>query len=48
MKPTLIVLAGPNGAGNSTLYQVQVAPFFTGPSWSGDIPSQAALFSSGW
>lgn len=37
MKPSLVLLAGPNGAGNSTLYQTRVAPSFTGPFINADL-----------
>lgn len=31
MRPALVLLAGPNGAVKSTLYQIRVAPSFAGP-----------------
>lgn len=37
MRPSLVLLAGPNGAGNSTLYQTRVAPSFAGPFINADI-----------
>lgn len=37
MKPCLVLLAGPHGAGKSTLYQTRVAPRFAGPFINADI-----------
>lgn len=31
MRPSLVLLAGANSAGKSTLYQTRVAPSFAGP-----------------
>jgi predicted ABC-type ATPase len=37
MKPTMIVLAGPNGAIKSTLYATRIAPGFVGPFFNADF-----------
>ena len=36
MRPSLILLAGPNGVGKSTLYQTRVAPIFSAPFVNAD------------
>lgn len=37
MRPSLVLLAGPNGVGKSTLYQTRVAPSFAGPFVNADL-----------
>lgn len=36
-RPTLVVLAGPNGPGKSTLYETRIAPKFAAPFINADI-----------
>lgn len=37
MRPSLVLLAGPNGAVKSTLYETRVAPSFAGPFINADL-----------
>ncbi|WP_305971226.1 MULTISPECIES: zeta toxin family protein [unclassified Mameliella] len=54
MRPSLVLLAGPYGAGKSTLYQPRVAPAFAGQFINADIiqrdelrdPSMAASYQA--
>jgi predicted ABC-type ATPase len=54
MKPTMIVIAGPNSAGKSTLYETRIAPSFAGHLINADIiqrddlrdPSPAASYEA--
>lgn len=43
MRPSLVLLAGPNGTGKSTLYQTRVAPSFVGPFINADIIQREEL-----
>ena len=54
MRPSRVLIAGPDGAGKSTLYQTRVAPSFAGPFINADLiqrdelrdPSMAASYEA--